>query len=39
MPAEFRHEPLHALEAGEDGLDIVRQILKQSRQFLKTGGF
>lgn len=38
MPAEFRHEPLHALEAGEDGLDIVRQILKQSRQFLKTGG-
>ncbi|PIE43423.1 MAG: 50S ribosomal protein L3 N(5)-glutamine methyltransferase [Gammaproteobacteria bacterium] len=38
MPAEYRKEPLLGLEAGEDGLDIARRILKHARSYLNDGG-
>jgi ribosomal protein L3 glutamine methyltransferase len=38
LPAEFRHEPEQALEAGDDGLDIVRRLLDESRKYLNDGG-
>lgn len=38
MPDEFRHEPAMALGAGEDGLDIVHQILKQAENYLTEHG-
>ncbi|MGR4067487.1 50S ribosomal protein L3 N(5)-glutamine methyltransferase [Billgrantia sp. C5P2] len=38
MPAEYRHEPELALGAGADGLDIVRRILREARQYLTDHG-
>lgn len=38
MPAEFRHEPSLALGAGHDGLDIVRRILREARDYLTDDG-
>jgi ribosomal protein L3 glutamine methyltransferase len=38
LPEEFRHEPRLGLEAGEDGLDVVRQLLAQSRKHLNEAG-
>ncbi len=39
LPPEFLAEPAMALAGGEDGLDIVRRILKGARQHLTpTGG-
>ncbi|TCP91259.1 [LSU ribosomal protein L3P]-glutamine N5-methyltransferase [Cricetibacter osteomyelitidis] len=38
MPKEFRHEPLMALEAGHDGLILVKQILAQSADYLTDNG-
>ena len=38
MPAEYRHEPALGLAAGQDGLDIVRQILDQSAAHLTEYG-
>lgn len=38
MPPEYRHEPAMALEAGDDGLDLVRVILRQAEQFLSPEG-
>ncbi|RKQ97223.1 [LSU ribosomal protein L3P]-glutamine N5-methyltransferase [Kushneria sinocarnis] len=38
MPAEFQHEPTLALEAGEDGLAIVRRILREARSCLTDDG-
>ncbi|MCB1875886.1 MAG: 50S ribosomal protein L3 N(5)-glutamine methyltransferase [Chromatiales bacterium] len=37
-PAEFRAEPALALEAGEDGLDIVRRLLAQAETHLSEDG-
>ncbi|MFP4262864.1 MAG: 50S ribosomal protein L3 N(5)-glutamine methyltransferase [Halomonas sp.] len=38
MPAEFRHEPALALGAGDDGLAIVRRILREARGHLSDRG-
>ena len=38
MPAEYHHEPVMALAAGADGLDIARKILAQSADYLTEQG-
>ncbi len=38
MPAEYRHEPLQALAAGEDGLDLVLPLLAQAADHLTPHG-
>ncbi|WP_339049860.1 50S ribosomal protein L3 N(5)-glutamine methyltransferase [Rickettsiella endosymbiont of Xylota segnis] len=38
MPMEYRHEPAAALAAGENGLDFIIQILRQSKKYLKEKG-
>ena len=38
LPEEYKHEPVHALEADKNGLDIVERILKQSKHFLNDDG-
>ena len=38
LPEEFRHEPELGLSAGEDGLDIVAQILRQASRHLTAEG-
>ena len=38
MPEEYHQEPVLALAAGDDGLDLVKIILAQARQHLNNGG-
>ncbi|MGN6233010.1 MAG: 50S ribosomal protein L3 N(5)-glutamine methyltransferase [Trinickia sp.] len=38
LPAEYRHEPELALAGGEDGMDVVRRILKEARNWLTDDG-
>ena len=38
LPPEYRHEPDHALAAGTDGLNVVRQILAGAGDRLNPGG-
>jgi ribosomal protein L3 glutamine methyltransferase len=38
LPAEYRHEPGCALEAGADGLDSVRILLREAAAHLRPGG-
>jgi ribosomal protein L3 glutamine methyltransferase len=38
LPAEYRHEPVLALAAGADGLDVVRRILAAAGAHLNPGG-
>lgn len=38
LPAEFRHEPRIALEAGDDGLDLVCVMLREAAEYLNEGG-
>jgi ribosomal protein L3 glutamine methyltransferase len=38
LPREYRHEPRRALEAGTDGLDSVRIILRGAARRLRPGG-
>jgi len=38
LPAEYRHEPDMALAGGEDGMDIVRRIIAQARNWLTDDG-
>ncbi len=39
LPAEYRHEPALGLQAGTDGLEIVRQILDQAGDYLTEDGW
>lgn len=38
LPDEYRHEPVLALHAGEDGMDIVARILAGGADTLRPGG-
>jgi len=38
LPEEFHHEPRMALDGGRDGLDIIRKLLRQSRDRLQPHG-
>jgi ribosomal protein L3 glutamine methyltransferase len=38
LPAEYRHEPQLALAGGADGMDIVRRIIGQARNWLTDDG-
>lgn len=38
LPAEYLHEPGLALEAGDDGLEIVRRMLPELSRHLNPGG-
>lgn len=38
LPAEYQHEPQHALEAQENGLALVDHILRNAKKHLKPGG-
>lgn len=38
LPAEYRHEPALALEAGIDGNDILRRIIRDARRHLTPNG-
>ncbi len=38
LPPEYRHEPVLALAAGADGLNVVRRILAAAREHLNPGG-
>lgn len=38
LPEEHQNEPRMGLEAGVDGLDVVRRILQEATMYLKPGG-
>ncbi|HEX2861498.1 MAG TPA: 50S ribosomal protein L3 N(5)-glutamine methyltransferase [Lacunisphaera sp.] len=38
LPEEFKREPALALDGGRDGLDIIRKLLRQSRDRLQKHG-
>ncbi len=38
LPPEYAQEPRMALAAGKDGLDIVRQIMREAPKYLNDGG-
>lgn len=38
LPAEYRHEPQLALAGGDDGMDIVRRIVGEARNWLAEDG-
>ncbi|PMS23966.1 50S ribosomal protein L3 N(5)-glutamine methyltransferase [Trinickia dabaoshanensis] len=38
LPDEYRHEPELALAGGEDGMDVVRRIIKEARNWLTEDG-
>ncbi len=38
LPEEYRHEPALALEAGDDGMDVIRRIIAQAKDHLTENG-
>jgi ribosomal protein L3 glutamine methyltransferase len=38
LPAEYQKEPKLALASGEDGLDLTRKIITESKSYLNDGG-
>jgi ribosomal protein L3 glutamine methyltransferase len=38
LPAEFLHEPRLALAGGDDGMDLVRRLLREAPRHLRPGG-
>ncbi|HEU0230867.1 MAG TPA: 50S ribosomal protein L3 N(5)-glutamine methyltransferase [Burkholderiaceae bacterium] len=38
LPAEYRHEPTMALAGGDDGMDLVRRILREAPGFMAPEG-
>lgn len=38
LPAEYKHEPAMALAGGPDGMDIVRRIIAEARNWLTEDG-
>ncbi|TGP13045.1 50S ribosomal protein L3 N(5)-glutamine methyltransferase, partial [Mesorhizobium sp. M2D.F.Ca.ET.233.01.1.1] len=38
LPAEYKHEPEMALAGGADGMDIVRRIIADARNWLTEDG-
>ncbi len=38
LPPEYRHEPRMALAGGNDGMDIVRTIIREAKSHLTPGG-
>lgn len=38
MPEEYHQEPILALEAGDDGLDLARKVLQRSANYLTDNG-
>ena len=38
LPPEYRHEPALALAGGDDGLDVVRRILRDGKRYLTQRG-
>ncbi|QJP72014.1 50S ribosomal protein L3 N(5)-glutamine methyltransferase [Burkholderia glumae] len=38
LPDEYRHEPEMALAGGDDGMDVVRRILREAKKWLKEDG-
>lgn len=39
LPPEYRHEPERALAGGADGMDLVREILRQAPDFMTENGY
>lgn len=38
LPKEVKAEPLHTYYGGEDGLNVIRKIIVQAREYLSRGG-
>jgi ribosomal protein L3 glutamine methyltransferase len=39
LPDEYRHEPAIALHGGDDGMAIVRKVLKQAPKYMNDDAF
>lgn len=39
LPPEYRHEPRMALAGGNDGLELVRPVVRQAHEHLNAGGY
>ncbi|MEO6984451.1 MAG: 50S ribosomal protein L3 N(5)-glutamine methyltransferase [Paralcaligenes sp.] len=38
LPPEYRHEPTMALAGGEDGMDLIRRLLRSAPEFMSPDG-
>ena len=39
LPDEYKHEPQLAIHGGDDGMEIIRKLLKQAPKYLNDKGF